>query len=304
MRFVRFAAVACAFAVASTPALADKIFAVTPSGTAEMLFPDKPAAVIGKLSSRCIDVKWTVTSSTSNEVVCEAPLNMGQSIMGQLLMGNSYSTPPRRFFRFNVAEVNGVSRVQASGWMELQMAFGQMKRTDFTGAEFHNGAVNFMSAAGGKLPLGTTFPNHVMMGFHSDNIDVGKTKGMRIKELVPGSPAEKAGLQIGDVVVRIAGKSFKNDADYLDATARAAAKPTYPVEFTRAGKSMTLNLERAFRPAWTEQVIAAAEPAASAPALAPPFSVADELSKLSKLKDAGTITEAEFEAQKKKLLER
>lgn len=142
----------------SSPALADKTFAVTPSGAAEMLFPDQPALVAGKISSKCIDAKWTVVNSTPNAVTCEAPLNFGQSVLGQMLMGNSYSTPPRRFFRFNVVEFNGISRVQATGWMELQMAFGQVKRNDFAGPEFINNAMLFLGNAGGEIPVRDYLP--------------------------------------------------------------------------------------------------------------------------------------------------
>jgi hypothetical protein len=58
--------IASALLVCAAPAIADKYFAVTPSGTAEMLFSGKSAEAIGKLTSRCIDVKWTVISSSSN----------------------------------------------------------------------------------------------------------------------------------------------------------------------------------------------------------------------------------------------
>ena len=37
------------------------------------------------------------------------------------------------------------------------MAFGQMKRTDFTGPTFQNNVMIFMGSAGGKFPAGTTF---------------------------------------------------------------------------------------------------------------------------------------------------
>lgn len=295
-------AVAGAILAAASPALADKILAVTPSGAAEMLFPENALAVTGKLSSKCIDVKWTVTSSSSTEVVCEAPMNMGQAIMGQLLLGNSYSTPPRRFFRFNVAEINGISRVQASGWMELQMAFGQTKRQDFSGPEFQNGAMRFMGAAGGKFPPGTTFPNHVALGVDVETVAMGKLIGLRLTKITPGSAAEKAGLQLGDVVSAVAGKRFKNPDDYLDATAKAAAKPNYEIEIMRDGKAIKVTVERAFRPVWAEQVTPAVV-LAPAPASTAPLSVADELSKLAKLKSDGIITDAEFETQKKKLLE-
>jgi membrane-associated protease RseP (regulator of RpoE activity) len=298
----RNVAVAAALLVTAVPALADKIYAVTPSGAAETLFPENPETVTGKLASHCIDVKWSVTSSTATEVVCEAALNMGQSILGQMLLGNSYSTPPRRFFRFNVAEVNGISRVQASGWMELQMAFGQVKRTDFSGAEFQNSIMIFMGGAGGKLPPGTTFPNHAYLGVKDTPVDLGKRKGLSITEIDPASAAEKGGLHIGDIITKIAGKGFKSSDDLLDAAAKAAEKPTCQVEFIREGKPMQLTVERTFRPAFTEPVVAAqnAEPTATSPV--PQISVADELAKLAKLRDEGILTDAEFETQKAKLL--
>lgn len=304
MRIPECVVLVVSIAALSTAAQADKLFAVTPSGATEMLFPDKPQTVVGELSSKCIDAHWTVTSSTPNELVCEAPLNTGQSVLGQLLLGNSYSTPPRRYFRFNVAEINGISRVQASGWVELQMAFGQTRRTDITGAQFQNDIMLFMAAAGGKYPPGTTFPNHASMGIQADDMQQGKYWVFRIKEIDPGSAAEKAGLRVGDIVNRIAGKQFKNPDDYFDATGKAAETPTYSVEVTRDGRPMTFTLERAFRPTWTQTVTATAEPSQNAgPASGPQLSVADELLKLKKLKDEGVITQAEFDAQKTKLLD-
>lgn len=304
MKFLGYASVA-AFVLA-TPAWADKMFAVTPSGAAEMVFASAQQPTVSALSSKCIDARWTVITSSPAEVVCEAPMSMGQSVLGQVLMGNSYSTPPRRFFRFNVAEVNGVSRVQASGWMELQMAFGQTRRTDFSGPEFQNGIFNFMGAAGGKFPAGTTFPNHVVLGFQAGDVVMGSYHGMRIDELVEGSAAARAGLQVGDVVTSVNGKRFKDSGDYLDATAQAATKATYTVDYLRDGKKGVATLEREFRPAITEIVVAPAPVSAVTvvtPSSAQP-SVADELTKLAKLKEAGILTDAEFEAQKQKLLVR
>jgi membrane-associated protease RseP (regulator of RpoE activity) len=227
---------------------------------------------------------------------------MGQSVLGQALLGNSYSTPPRRFFRFNVAEINGLSRVQASGWMEVQMAFGQTRRTDFSGPEFQNSIFNFMGAAGGQFPVGTTFPNHVVLGFRFSNVPMGAYHGMRITELAEGSAAAKAGLQVGDVVTAINGKRFKKQDDYLDATAQAAQQPTYAVEYMRDGTKMTATLERQFRPAITQTLAASPTVAAPTPVATPTASIADELDKLVKLRDSGVLTVAEFEAQKQKLL--
>jgi len=306
MHMLRASAMAVALLNAA-PAFADEYFAVTPSGATETMFAEPVSDVVGKISSKCIDAHWSVVSSTASEVICEAPMNFGQSLMGTLLMGNSYSTPPRRFFKYNVATIAGVSRVQASGWMELQMAFGQVRRTEFSGPAFHNGAMNFMAAAGGKAPKGTTFPNHAFLGAGLEPVTGGKTFTMRVTSVEPGSAASRGGIQLGDEITSVAGKRFKESDDLLDALAKAAKAPSYPVEVNRAGTLTKLNIPRAYRPEITEQVVAAPaipSPAAVAVAGASTMSVADELAKLGKLKADGLITQGEFDQQKAKLLAR
>jgi len=299
LRFLVF--LGCVFA-SIQPAAADEFFAVTPSGATEVLFGEPVEKAVSLLSNRCIDSQMTVITSTPRELVCEAPLNFGQSLLGQMLLGNSYSTPPRRFYRFNLAEINGVARAQASGWMEVQMAFGQVRRTDFAGPEFHNALINFMLAAGGQLPLGTTFPNHVLMGFEGASVKRGKLQGIEVTRVAPETPSASAGLQTGDVVLKIAGKTTKSDNDFLDAAAKATRTATYPVEVDRGGKRMVLTLSRAFRPSITEPVKPYVAAVAEERPAEPAMSIADEIGKLAKLKEQGLLTEAEFEAQKKKLL--
>jgi PDZ domain len=282
--------------------MAGDYFAVTPSGSTEVVFAGDSSEIVGQISSKCIDVKWIVISTSSNSVVCEAPLSMGQSVLGQLALGNSYSTPPRRFYRFNLSEIGGVTRVQASGWMETQMPFGQIKRFDFSGAEFHNSIMGFMAAAGGKLPLGTTFPNHVYIGFNMENIQNGKYRALKVTEVLPNTAASRAGLEIGDLVTRIAGRNFKDDEQYLEAVAKAAKSETYKLELNRNNQTITLTLDREFRPPYTEQVVASNPNSKKSESLASSTSVADELAKLLKLKEQGVLNQAEFDAQKAKLL--
>lgn len=299
-------ALALILVATSMPALADEYFAVTPSGATEVLFPDTPDKTVGLLTSKCIDVRWTVISSSNTEVVCEAPMNFGQTLLGQLAMGNSYSTPPRRFFRFNLANLNGISRVQASGWMELQMAFGQVRRTDFSGPEFHNSIIGFLSSAGGHLPIGTSFPNHVVMGVDGAMSMRGKEGGFDVTTVVDGYPAAKSGVRVGDRIVKIAGKRFKSDEDYLDATVKASKSSTYEIELVRDGKIAKLTLERAFRPSVSESI--SPKPQIDTPAqvvtVAQELSIADELAKLAKLKADGILSAEEFQTQKAKLLAR
>jgi hypothetical protein len=156
--------------VTSPTSQADEVLAVTPSGTAEALFDKALPETVAALGPFCIDRGWSVTGTTSNKVTCEGPLSAGQSIMGQVLMGNSYSTPPRQYVQFTAGQVGRARRVQVKNWMELQMAFGQVRRTDFSGASHHNGALAMLAVAGGRAPPGTTFPNHVAMEFEGTSI--------------------------------------------------------------------------------------------------------------------------------------
>jgi hypothetical protein len=289
--------------LAPRSALADELFAVTPSGKPEAIFEKPPADTIAVLSSYCMSKGWSVTTSTASQVGCEVKMSAGQAILGQLLLGNSYSTPPRQYVQFVAAPLSGGTRVQMTSWVELQMAFGQVRRTDFDTPAHINSQVLLLLDAGGRLPPGTTFPNHVLAGFDGDYVTYERKQAIRVKTIAAGSPAEKAGLQVDDVVFEIAGKRWKDNNGYLDAAAKAADTATYPVQLSRNGKKVSLILERAFRPVVTAPVVPAAEIKAADDIPAPVLSVADELTKLADLRERGILTEAEFQAQKVRVLE-
>jgi hypothetical protein len=70
----------------------------------------------------------------------------------------------------------------------------------------------------------------------------GGIKGVRLSAVSAGSPAEKAGLAGGDIIVSFAGKEINNLQDYSDAL--TGAKIGEPVEITveREGKRLTLSI--------------------------------------------------------------
>lgn len=301
MRFGLGMMVAAAM-LSPTVAKADQIMAMTPSGAAEALFPGSSEATSGVLANVCINRSWTVQSSTPTMVICEAPMNFGQSLAGQLLMGNSYSTPPRRFFRFNIADFQGHSRVQLSGWMELQMAFGQVRRTDFTDVAFHNSAMNLLIGSGGQYPQGTIFPNHAVLGVGFEAASMPQA-GAKVTSVEAGSSAAVAGLQVGDVVTRLSGERIKKVDDLWDGLAKASKLASFPVEIYRRSQKLTVIVPTKMRPevgapVWPDMP----QVASAAPGIAASSSPADELAKFAKLRDEGVITLAEFEAQKAKLL--
>ncbi len=75
-------------------------------------------------------------------------------------------------------------------------------------------------------------------------------EGVRLLGVREGSPADKAGLKAGDIIVEVAGKPIRNIYDYMDALSNA--KPGEPVPFVvlREGKRITMSVvpEPAQRP--------------------------------------------------------
>jgi len=76
----------------------------------------------------------------------------------------------------------------------------------------------------------------------------GDVKGVRLADIRPGGPAEKAGLRAGDVIVEFAGRKVANLQDYQDAL--VGAKPGQPVEVAveRGGEKLTFTITPTTRP--------------------------------------------------------
>ena len=62
------------------------------------------------------------------------------------------------------------------------------------------------------------------------------TRGALVSRIDPGSPAEKAGLEIGDVIIRFAGNRVKNSAQLRKFVAEAKPGLDAVVEVVRNGR--------------------------------------------------------------------
>ncbi len=82
----------------------------------------------------------------------------------------------------------------------------------------------------------------------------GKAAGVYVTSIDPSSPAAKAGLQVGDIVVGIGSNEIDQNGNYVDPlygkieftnliTARAYVGDTLPVQIQRAGKPMELKMQ-------------------------------------------------------------
>lgn len=217
------------------PALAQGNWYTTPTNQAEAKFADETLEGAGaKIASRCMDRTWTITTQTTNQVVCEFKLDPVSSAFARVFLGNRYSTDPRAFMRFSLIKLGSDVRVQAFTWIETETAFGQMRQEPQTAPDYFDGMVSVLLDAGGQLPDGSRRLGRYL-GMDGGVESANPCCGYRIQRVASNSPAEAAGLQAGDVIIRINGKKFKTNAEFLSRYRNAPLGTTFPVRFTRNG---------------------------------------------------------------------
>jgi hypothetical protein len=76
----------------------------------------------------------------------------------------------------------------------------------------------------------------------------GDISGVKLSDVRPGGPADKAGLKAGDVIVEFAGKQVNNLQDYSDALMGAKVGQPAQVVVEREGERITLTITPTARP--------------------------------------------------------
>ena len=76
----------------------------------------------------------------------------------------------------------------------------------------------------------------------------------QISQLVAGGPAEKGGLQKGDVVVEVAGKKIKSLGDMLNASYYFTSGDEIPVTVSRADEKITVKLRAVDHPSTRREI--------------------------------------------------
>jgi S1-C subfamily serine protease len=68
------------------------------------------------------------------------------------------------------------------------------------------------------------------------DLSASSISGVRLSAINPGSPAEKAGLQVGDIIVKLGTVAIKNPEDFI--VALKSTTPNRPAEviYLRQGK--------------------------------------------------------------------
>ena len=103
--------------------------------------------------------------------------------------------------------------------------------------------------AGGKITrgyIGATIQN--MNDEMADSFGLGGRKGAVVADLVPGGPAQKAGLMSGDVVVAVNGHAVASSSEMTREVAKARAGDTLHMDVYRGGHERTLDIKSGTRP--------------------------------------------------------
>jgi C-terminal processing protease CtpA/Prc len=90
-------------------------------------------------------------------------------------------------------------------------------------------------------PRGSGMGRRVFTGVVPDFSASGDSK-MLVSDVRPGSPAEEAGLQGGDVIVEFAGKSISSLQDYADALRASKPGVAVPIVVIRNDERVTLTI--------------------------------------------------------------
>lgn len=232
--------------VMASPSVAREKEVTTPSGRAEMVFgytalPD----ALTTIQSKCMDKGWMVSSQTSNQVVCEVPMGIWQSAFTQMMIGNSYSTEPKQFARFSLAQVGEHVRIQTQVWAETQMAFGQMQQHQYTDDATYNNMLGFMGEAGAQLPVGSRFTASAYLGI--DGVDGTVQNGRRsayayqLTRINEAAPGYRWGLRSGDLITKINNRTFRDDEGMVALLNRQRVGENMSVTFVRDGAEQTLS---------------------------------------------------------------
>ncbi|NOX55598.1 MAG: PDZ domain-containing protein [Planctomycetes bacterium] len=84
--------------------------------------------------------------------------------------------------------------------------------------------------------------DHTYHGLRGTDVKKGRLRELRVESVEPGSPAEEAGFQPGDVVLEVAGRKIADQADFERSLLGRAVGEPVQVVIRRNSKKQTLEL--------------------------------------------------------------
>ncbi len=117
-------------------------------------------------------------------------------------------------------------------------------------AEFVKGLVIYLAARPEPLTLAGHGPESTRQRGHKRRASLGTVpdygysgSGVRVQSVVPGSPAARAGIAPGDVLVTVGGRSVENVRDLAETLAGFQPAATVQVEVVRSGRRVRFEVE-------------------------------------------------------------
>ena len=107
--------------------------------------------------------------------------------------------------------------------------------------------------SGGKIQrgyIGATIQNFTPEMAEASGL--GDQKGAIISDLSPGGPSQRAGLQVGDIVVAVNGVGVKSSIELTRQVARARAGDAIRLDVIRDGRKRTIEVRSGIRPSERE----------------------------------------------------
>lgn len=117
----------------------------------DVFFAGTPAEVGAKLANMCASGGSTVFEQDQFHITCGRTMDGLSGALTQALLGNSYSTTPQQKIRFGLIAGEGFTRVQATAWIETQMAFGQLRQEPMSGKRIEQQIRDGLVRQGGTL---------------------------------------------------------------------------------------------------------------------------------------------------------
>ncbi len=87
-----------------------------------------------------------------------------------------------------------------------------------------------------------------LSGDLADSWGLSGRKGAQVTDVIPGGPAQKAGLQAGDVVLAVNGVPVKSNVEMTREVAKAQAGDVIHLDVFRQGKERTVDVRSGLRP--------------------------------------------------------
>jgi hypothetical protein len=83
---------------------------------------------------------------------------------------------------------------------------------------------------------------HPRIGVRCDPVALEKQGVARVEEVKSGSPAEKAGIKVGDVILKVGGDEIRDDKSYREALGRKRAGEQIAITLRRGSEELTVDV--------------------------------------------------------------